>query len=94
MNSLGNTKAMTTGYVYAPPADGKPFRLNMGLRSLEASDWLEGGGDLSAQIPERIELSKSARDVVYQVLPGYETATSELVERISGNLKQFHSQEY
>jgi hypothetical protein len=56
MNSLGNTKAMTTGYVYAPPADGKPFRLNMGLRSLEASEWLEGGDDLVAQIPERIEL--------------------------------------
>jgi hypothetical protein len=94
MNSLGNTKAMSTSYVYAPPADGKPFRLNMGLRSLEASDWLEGGDDLSAQIPERIELSKSALDVVYQVLPGYETTTSELVERISDNLKQFHSQEY
>jgi hypothetical protein len=94
MNSLGNTKAMSTGYVYAPPADGKPFRLNMGLRSLEASDWLEGGDDLITQIPERIELAKSARDVVYQVLPGYESAIAELVERIADNVKQFHSRDY
>jgi len=85
---------MSTGYVYAPPADGKPFRLNMGLRSLEASDWLEGGDDLITQIPERIELSKSARDVVYQVLPGYESAIAELVERIADNVKQFHSRDY
>jgi hypothetical protein len=94
MNSLSNTKAMATGYVYAPPADGKPFRLNMGLRSLEASEWLEGGDDLVTQIPERIELAKSAREVVYQLLPGYETAIAELVERITDNLKLFHSQDY
>jgi hypothetical protein len=94
MNSLGNTKAMSTGYVYAPPADGKPFRLNMGLRSLEARDWLEGGDDLITQIPERLELSKSARDVVYQVLPGYESAIAELVERIAENVKRFHSRDY
>ena len=85
---------MTTGYVYAPPADGKPFRLNMGLRSLEAIEWLEGGDDLVEQIPERLELAKSARDVVYQYLPGYELAIAELVERIAENLKTFHSQEY
>lgn len=85
---------MTTGYVYAPPADGKPFRLNMGLRSLEASEWLEGGDDLVEQIPERLELAKSARDVVYQYLPGYELAIAELLERIAENLKTFHSQEY
>jgi hypothetical protein len=94
MNSLGNTKAMSTGYVYAPPADGKPFRLNMGLRSLEASDWLEGGGDLITQIPERTALTKSVREVVYQVLPGYESVIAELIGRIADNLKQFHSRDY
>jgi hypothetical protein len=85
---------MSTGYVYAPPTDGKPFRLNMGLRSLEASDWLEGGEDLIAQIPERIALTKSAREVVYQVLPGYESAIADLVGRVADNLKLFHSRDY
>lgn len=85
---------MTTGYVYPPPADGKPFRLNMGLRSLEASDWLEGGEDLITQIPERIALTKSARHVVYQALPGYESAIAELVGRLVDNLMQFHSRNY
>jgi hypothetical protein len=94
MNSLGNTKAMATGFVYPPPADGKPFRLNMGLRSLEAADWLEAGDDLSTQIPERIELSKNSREIVYQELPGYRSAITELIARIVANLKEFHSSEY
>jgi len=63
---------MTNGYVYAPPADGKPFRLNMGLRSLEPAQWIESGDDLLTQIPERIQLAAHSRDVVYQELPGYQ----------------------
>jgi hypothetical protein len=94
MNSLGNTKAMSRSYVYAPPADGKPFRLNMGLRSLEPAQWIEAGDDLLDQIPERIELAQSSREVVYQELPGYEEPVAELVERLVENLKEFHSQEY
>jgi len=94
MNSLGNTKAMTTGFVYPPPTDGKPFRLNMGLRSLEPAEWLEDGDDLLTQIPERVELAKSSREVVYQILPGYDVAINELVSRIVANLKEFHGDRY
>ena len=85
---------MTTGYAYPPPTDGKPFRLNMGLRSLEQSQWLEAGADLEAQIPERIELARSAREIVYQELPGYSLAVSELVSRIIANVQEFHSDTY
>ena len=94
MNSLSNTKAVASTFIYPPPIDGKPFRLNMGLRSLEASAWLEDGDDLNSQILERIELSKSARDVIYQELPGYRVAISELVEKVAANLQEFHGSNY
>lgn len=85
---------MVTGFVYPPPSDGKPFRLNMGLRSLEVAQWLEAGDDLTLQILERQQLMESAREVVYQELPGYEGAVAELVERIVENLKEFHDRDY
>ncbi|CAN2183498.1 Protein of unknown function DUF3445 [Candidatus Nanopelagicaceae bacterium] len=94
MNSLGNTKAMASTFIYPPPTDGKPFRLSMGLRSLDEASWLEDGDDLAGQIVERIELSTSAREIVYQELPGYEVPIEELFERIAANLKQFHSDKY
>jgi hypothetical protein len=85
---------MSKGYVYPPPADGKPFRLNMGLRSLEAENWIEDGEDLLTQIPERISLATSARDVVYQELPGYHGAVKELISRVIDNLVTFHTATY
>ena len=85
---------MSQGYIYPPPADGKPFRLNMGLRSLEPALWLEGGADLEQQIPERLALQRNARDVVYQELPGYRAAIDELVSLIAENLAAFHSGDY
>jgi len=85
---------MSSTFIYPPPIDGKPFRLNMGLRSLEPQFWLEAGNDLAAQIPERIELASSVPDVVYQELPGYEGAVQELVVRIIENLKEFHDRDY
>jgi hypothetical protein len=94
MNSLGNTKAMAESFVYPPPTDGKPFRLNMGLRSLEPAEWLEGGDDLNSQIEERIELALNAKEVVYQELPGYHSAVQELLSRIVENLKEFHMDSY
>jgi hypothetical protein len=94
MNSLSNTKAMASTFIYPPPRDGKPFRLNMGLRSLEEAAWLEDGDDLDSQISERIALSTEAREIVYQGLPGYESAISELVRRIEDNLKKFHGEKY
>ena len=94
MNSLRNTTTMASTFVYPPPTDGKPFRLNMGLRSLEPVDWLETGDDLDSQISERIELAKNAREIVYQQIPGYQSAVAELVSRIIENLSQFHSDKY
>jgi hypothetical protein len=85
---------MSATFIYPPPSDGKPFRLNMGLRSMELSQWLEAGDDLSAQIIERQQLIDSAREVVYQELPGYQGAIAELVERIVENLKEFHDRDY
>ena len=85
---------MSAGYVYPPPIDGKPFRLNMGLRSLDEELWLEPGEDLLAQIPERLELAKAEREIVYQELPGYQSAIAELVARISNNLAKFHNENY
>jgi hypothetical protein len=85
---------MSEGFVYPPPSDGKPFRLNMGLRSLEDALWIEGGDDLHQQILERVELGENARDVVYQELPGYRPAVEELVSRIAKNLSDFHHDTY
>jgi hypothetical protein len=94
MNSLGNTKTMSAGYIYPPPSDGKPFRLNMGLRSLADVIWLEGGSDLDQQIGERLALAETSREVVYQELPGYRPAIEELVSRIARNLAEFHHNKY
>ena len=85
---------MSQGYIYPPPADGKPFRLNMGLRSLEPALWLEGGEDLEAQIPERLVLKTDAREVVYQELPGYRYVIEDLVALIAENLAMFHADRY
>ena len=85
---------MTAGYIYPPPSDGKPFRLNMGLRSLEDALWLEGGSDLRQQIVERLALAEEARDVVYQELPGFRPAIEELVLRITKNLSEYHHDKY
>ena len=85
---------MSQGYIYPPPADGKPFRLNMGLRSLEPALWLEGGEDLEVQIPQRIALKDDAREVVYQELPGYRSAIKDLTALIAENLSTFHSNRY
>ena len=85
---------MTEGYVYPPPSDGKPFRLNMGLRSLEDVLWIEGGNDLHQQIQERVALAEESREVVYQELPGYRPAIEELASRIAKNLSDFHHKLY
>jgi hypothetical protein len=94
MNSLGNTKTMFTDYIYPPPSDGKPFRLNMGLRSLDDALWLEGGNDVEQQILERCELAVNARDIVYQELPGYQSVINELIKRICVNLALYHGEQY
>jgi hypothetical protein len=87
-------KPVSLGYSYPPPTDGKPFRLIMGLRTVEPAGWLEGGDDLLAQIPERLALLHSAREVIYQELPGYRGAIEELAHLILDNLQEFHSDRY
>lgn len=85
---------MSLGYAYPPPLDGKPFRLNMGLRALEPSAWLEGGDDLDAQIPERLTLAETSREIVYQEMPGYEKTVAELAGRIVEHLMRHHTDCY
>jgi hypothetical protein len=85
---------MSKGFVYPPPSDGKPFRLNMGLRSLEDALWIEGGDDLHQQVVERVELAENSREVVYQELSGYRPAIAELISRIAKNLSEFHHERY
>jgi hypothetical protein len=89
-----NTGPVSLGYAYPPPSDGKPFRLIMGLRSVEPAGWLEGGEDLLTQIPERLALARDSRDVVYQELPGYRDAVNDVVALVISNLKEFHSDRY
>lgn len=89
-----NTGPVSLGYAYPPPSDGKPFRLIMGLRSVEPAGWLEGGEDLLTQIPERLALARDSRDVVYQELPGYRDAVNDVVALVISNLKEFHIDRY
>lgn len=85
---------MSSAFVYPPPVDGKAFRLNMGLRSLEPQFWLEAGEDLVAQIPERVGLAASVPQVVYQEMPGYRGTINELVTRVVENLSAFHDRNF
>lgn len=85
---------MSSAFVYPPPVDGKAFRLNMGLRSLEPQFWLEAGEDLVAQIPERVGLAASVPQVVYQEMPGYRGTINELVTRVVENLSAFHDRDF
>jgi hypothetical protein len=85
---------MSEGFVYPPPSDGKPFRLNMGLRSLEDALWIEGGRDIQLQVLERVDLAENSREIVYQELPGYRPAIDELISRLAKNLSDFHHDRY
>lgn len=82
------------GYVYPPPADGKPFRLVMGLRSMPAQSWIEGGPDLATQLAQRQQLISTKRDVVFRTLSDYESPSLRFAEMILENLKEFHSDRY
>jgi len=81
-------------YVYGPPTDGKPFKLAMGLRTLEPSLWLEGGVDLAPQLNERSSLISQAESVVYSALEGHDAEIHYFASLIVRNLKEYHSSEY
>ena len=81
-------------YVYGPPTDGKPFKLAMGLRTLEPSLWLEGGVDLAPQLKERSSLISQAESVVYGAVDGHDAEIHYFASLIVRNLKEYHSSEY
>lgn len=83
---------MTSDYAYPPPSDGKPFRLIMGLRELDLVTWFESGADVEGQLSERNVLIDSRRDVVFQILPGYESELQEFISMIIANLNEYHSE--
>jgi len=78
-------------YVYGPPTDGKPFKLAMGLRTLDPAQWFEGGPDLLGQLTERSELIAQKRDLIYGTIPGHSAEINYFVEAIRRNLEEFHS---
>ena len=77
-------------FAYPPPSDGKPFRLTLGLRELNLENWLEFGEDSESQIRERNKFIDTKREIVYQVLEGYDDGIRYFVEALAANLKQFH----
>jgi len=75
-------------YVYGPPTDGKPFKLAMGLRTLDPAQWLEGGPDLLDQLRERRELIAQQRDLIYGTIPGHTAEINFFVEAIRPQLRR------
>jgi hypothetical protein len=81
---------MSKKFAYPPVSDGKPFRLSMGLRELDISNWIEGGPDLAAQLVDRNKLLNQNRDQVVQILPDHQVAIHYFTQKILDNLKKFH----
>ena len=82
---------MSTRFIYPPPKDGKPFRLSLGLRELDPTNWIEAGSDLVEQLKQRNELLDTKRSVVFQEVAGYEEAALTYARAIKDNLSKFHS---
>ncbi|NBY38131.1 MAG: hypothetical protein EBQ63_00790 [Actinobacteria bacterium] len=79
-------------FAYPPPTDGKPFRLTLGLRELQAKEWFEAGTDVQEQLGQRRELIESSREIVYQQLSGHREAITYFMDRIVENLTTHHSE--
>ncbi len=82
---------MSNAFAYPPPSDGKPFRLNMGLRELDTKNWLEGGPDLNNQLFERNRILQANREQVFQIEQGHEESALDFAKEILKNLSQNHS---
>ena len=82
---------MSSSFIYPPPKDGKPFRLSLGLRELDPTNWIETGSDLVEQLKQRKELLETKRSVVFQEIAGYEEATLTYARALKDNLNKFHS---
>ncbi len=81
---------MSTRFIYPPPKDGKPFRLSLGLRELDTTNWVELGSDLIEQLKQRNELLDTKRSIVFQEITGYEEAALTFARAIKENLRKFH----
>lgn len=81
---------MSNSFAYPPPNDGKPFRLSMGLRELDISNWIEGGTDLSIQLQERNQILAENRNQVFQTRSEHEAAANHFAQQIAENLKKYH----
>jgi len=77
-------------FVYPPPADGKPFRLSMGLRELNEANWLEGGLDLADQLTERKRIILQNRGQVFQEITGHDEGVNYFAKKIVENLAEHH----
>lgn len=77
-------------FVYSPPIDGKPFRLNMGLRQLQEANWLEGGLDLADQLKERNKIIVEDRIQVFQEINGHEAGVDFFAKKVIENLIKYH----
>ena len=81
---------MNNQFAYPPTSDGKPFRLSMGLRELDPSNWIEGGPDLADQLADRNRILMENRSQVVQIQPGHNDAIDGFTSKIVENLANFH----
>ena len=81
---------MNNQFAYPPTSDGKPFRLSMGLRELDPSNWIEGGSDLADQLADRNRILMENRSQVVQIQPGHNDAIDGFASKIVENLANFH----
>jgi len=81
---------MSNKFAYPPVSDGKPFRLSMGLRELDISNWIEGGPDLPYQLVDRNKILNQNREQVVQILPNNQVAIHYFTHKILDNLQKFH----
>ena len=66
------------------PLDGRPFRLTMGLRPLDISQWFEVDDAWEQQIAAKESLLSSNRTDVVALTPDCREASAELLDEIEG----------
>lgn len=65
-----------------------PWRLSMGLNTLDLDDWLQPDDRHAAEIAERSELLRERLDDVHAMLPGSEAAAAETLALVIGWLER------
>ena len=72
------------------PLDGREFRLSMGLRPLDLSQWLEFGEDAKLQIQQKRELLLHSSNQVVSLEPEADAPAEELFDLLQENLRVHH----